>query len=270
MMTGLVQRVAIKLGLMRRPPPPQPAVFDSGWYCAQRPGAPDKPWEHYATAGWREGLSPSPLFDAARYLRLYPDVLTAGQEPLWHYLTLGWREDRSPHSLFDPAWYGQQRRFDVDPLTDYLAEGWRSGCSPHKLFHVAHYRTRRVGPPGRADLVDYLCDGWRQGFDPHPYFSLAHYTAQVASAGDPLTDYVDAGYRSHSPHPDFDPVFYRERYLLSYLDPPDPLADFVTTGWVLDRAPSADAPADWRDTALRLLGPLSSDQSGSRASSPTA
>lgn len=269
-MTSLVHRVAIKLGLMRRPPPPQPSVFDPAWYSAQLDDKPGNPWEHYARAGWREGLSPSPLFDAVRYLRLYPDVRSAGEEPFRHYLTLGWREDRSPHPLFDAIWYGRQRRFDIDPLTDYLTEGWREGCSPHKLFHVAHYRAQRGGAPERADLVEYLSDGWRQGFDPHPYFSLAHYAKQVSDVGDPLTHYVEGGYRVHAPHPDVDPAFYRGRYLLSYLDPPDPLADFVTTGWVFDRAPRADAPADWRDKAFRLLGPVAFDQSGRRDSSPTA
>jgi hypothetical protein len=266
-----LRRVAVRLGLMRRPPPPQPAVFDAAWYRAQLPGTdvtPQKAWQHYSWHGWRQGLSPSPIFDTVRYLRLYADIRDAGTEPLWHYLTLGWREDRSPHALFDPAWYAQQRRPDSDPLTDYLTQGWEAGCSPHPLFHVAHYRARRGGVPDRCDLIDYLTTGWRAGFDPHPWFSIEHYrqTAALGPDVEPLLHHVESGFRSAaSPHPDFDPAYYRARYLLSHREPPDPLADFVTTGWILGRQPCANAPADWRSEAFRVLGPQ-----GSLASSPTA
>lgn len=270
----LARRIAVRIGLMQRPPPPQPAAFDAAWYCAQLPESEDArptPWAHYASAGWRRGLSPSPLFDTARYLRLYPDVARTATEPLWHYLTLGWREGRSPHALFDADWYGLQRSSTIDPLTDYLTAGWKTGCSPHPLFHVRHYRARRGGAPGRCDLADYLGGGWRAGFDPHPYFSIAHYRGsgeRLDADVEPLTHYAQSGYREgRTPHPGFDPPFYRAQYLLSYRDPPDPLADFATTGWVLDRKPRADAADGWRAEAFRLLGPPSR-QSGSLASSP--
>jgi hypothetical protein len=36
--------------------------------------------------GWREGRSPSPLFDVQAYLAAYPGVRATNQEPLAHFL----------------------------------------------------------------------------------------------------------------------------------------------------------------------------------------
>jgi hypothetical protein len=255
---------------MRRLPPSQPAIFDAAWYLGQTSDADARraPWRHYWETGWRQGLSPLPLFDAPRYLRLYPDIAAAGQEPLSHYLTVGWREQRSPHALFDFAWYARQRVTALDPLTDYLTQGWLAGCSPHPLFHVAHYRSLR-GRPAMADAVDYVVAGAKVGLEPHPWFSTRYYSTQAALAAEvePLTHYIEQGCRSDAaPHPDFDPRHYRARYLLRHADPPNPLIDFVTFGWVLERSPRADPPAAWRTRAQILLGP----QPGNSASSPTA
>ncbi len=65
---------------------------------------------------------------------------------------------------------------------------------------------------------------------------------------------MDEGYRSAGwTHSDFDAAFYRATYLATRRDPPDPLADFVTSGWILERRPRADAPPDWRATAFERL-----------------
>ena len=58
-----------------------------------------EPLEHYCKQGWRKGLSPSPFFDSAWYLRAYQDVADAEMEPLTHYLQHGIRECRFPRSI---------------------------------------------------------------------------------------------------------------------------------------------------------------------------
>ncbi|MCC6920772.1 MAG: hypothetical protein IT548_16360 [Alphaproteobacteria bacterium] len=253
----LIRRLARRLGLAKRLPP-QPAAFDSVWYRRQA-GRTANPWHHYLATGWRAGFAPSPLFDSQRYLRLYPDVARAGIEPLTHYLTDGWREGRSPHALFDAAWYAAQRAaIRIDPLTDYLREGWQAGCSPHPLIDVAFLRSQDKVAPTRSDLEAYLDVGWQAGRDPHPYFSLAHYRQSnpdlCPPEVEPLSHYAGGAYRNAvSTHPDFDAAFYRRTYLSTRRDPPDPLADFVVSGWILERRPRADAPPDWRETVFARL-----------------
>jgi glycosyltransferase involved in cell wall biosynthesis len=48
------------------------------------------------------GLKPGEWFDAAYYLRTYPDVARSGIHPLAHYLLFGMRERRRPRPLLPP------------------------------------------------------------------------------------------------------------------------------------------------------------------------
>ena len=48
-----------------------------------------------ASAGWREGRDPSPVFDTSAYLAANPDIAAAGLDPLDHYLRFGVYEGRS-------------------------------------------------------------------------------------------------------------------------------------------------------------------------------
>jgi glycosyltransferase involved in cell wall biosynthesis len=59
-------------------------------------------FEHYATIGWRRGLSPSDRFSVPKYLSAYRDVADSQQDPLYHYLARGRREQREAFALFDP------------------------------------------------------------------------------------------------------------------------------------------------------------------------
>jgi glycosyltransferase involved in cell wall biosynthesis len=63
---------------------------------------------HLLTSDLRDAeafIKTSGLFDAAWYLRTYPDVAAAGVEPLVHYLTEGGREQRNPSLAFDTSAY---------------------------------------------------------------------------------------------------------------------------------------------------------------------
>jgi hypothetical protein len=50
----------------------------------------------FCLRGWRQGLSPGPLFDTMWYLSTYPDVYASGMNPATHFLFFGWREGRKP------------------------------------------------------------------------------------------------------------------------------------------------------------------------------
>ena len=51
---------------------------------------------HYITEGAREGLRPSPVFDAQFYVETYADVQAADVDPFQHYVLSGRAEGRYP------------------------------------------------------------------------------------------------------------------------------------------------------------------------------
>ena len=77
-------------------------LFDVAWY--RRTYAADRPLAHYLQHRFGP-FSPVPEFDAAFYLRAYPDVGEAGLDPFQHYLHLGFREFRLPYEGFAPRLY---------------------------------------------------------------------------------------------------------------------------------------------------------------------
>ncbi len=59
-------------------------------------------FEHYATVGWKRGLSPSDRFTVQRYLAAYQDVAIQQVDPLYHFLVRGHRERRKAFALVEP------------------------------------------------------------------------------------------------------------------------------------------------------------------------
>lgn len=158
-------------------------LFDAGHYLAQSGPLPDgdDPLAHYLREGWREGLSPHPVFDPAWYLRQAPDA--ADGPPLVHYLETGWRAGASPHPLFDPAWYLAQypdvAEAGEEPLTHFLREGGQAGRNPGPWFDTAHYVEARGGlPPDVNPLQDYLQGGAWAVAESRPGFPSAAYLAR--------------------------------------------------------------------------------------------
>lgn len=78
-----------------------------------------------------EEVRKSGLFDAAYYLRTYPDVAARNIDPLVHYLEEGGRAGRNPHPDFDGAFYLEQCRQRGEqpnnPLLHYLRVGAARG-----------------------------------------------------------------------------------------------------------------------------------------------
>jgi glycosyltransferase involved in cell wall biosynthesis len=78
-------------------------------------------------------LRSSDLFDAAWYLRQYPDVAAAGEDPVDHYFHHGAREGRDPGPRFSTLWYlahyTDVAAAGVNPLIHYLEHGALEGRS---------------------------------------------------------------------------------------------------------------------------------------------
>lgn len=164
-------------------------------------------------------------FDAAFYLRAYPDVRSAGLDPLQHYLSSGWRESRDPAPDFDTVFYRMAvsggTHPDLCPLVHYnrfgAAQGAprtraemlsRGGYTPPAEdliaalpdlathFDAALYADRypAVVGEGQTALQHYLTEGWRAGFSPSATFDGAFYreTFQAGDASDicPLVHYL--------------------------------------------------------------------------------
>ncbi len=83
----------------------------------------------------KQTIAASELFDAAWYLRSYPDVATAGWDPALHYALFGAAERRNPSELFDARWYldhnGDVAASGINPLWHYLHFGRLEGRLAH-------------------------------------------------------------------------------------------------------------------------------------------
>jgi glycosyltransferase involved in cell wall biosynthesis len=103
------------------------------------------PVAHYLEYGWREGVSPHPLFDEAYYARWN----SPGGPGLAHYLSEGERAGAWPNPAFDPDWYSKAAGRDGPhgALQHYVRFGAASRTTPHPLVNPLAF-----GRGGRAAL----------------------------------------------------------------------------------------------------------------------
>lgn len=223
------------------------ALFSSTWYLKQvhLTGRDiSDPFKHYMEIGWKQNLSPHPLFDGLRYLYTYEDVAAAGKNPLIHFLRFGARENRTPHALFDASHYRKQlkRLRPRNLLLHYLQFGATNKLSPHPLFDAEWYLTEYpdVAAQGCNPLCHYIESGASEGRSPHPLFDTGYYNAtnpDVVRAGlNPLLHYVSSGWKEdRCPHPFFDTKWYRKLSKLDHTH--DPLLHFLQKGDTLNVSP---------------------------------
>jgi hypothetical protein len=73
-------------------------AFDPAFYLAANPDVAQAGmdgFEHYWTAGWREGRDPTPEFSTRDYLEANPDVSASGVHPFAHWVLAGRAEGRT-------------------------------------------------------------------------------------------------------------------------------------------------------------------------------
>jgi glycosyltransferase involved in cell wall biosynthesis len=137
----------------RRPPavdvqaepkhPSAPPIFDAAYYLQVNPDLREKkidPWVHYCQQGFREKRNPHPLFDLKYYCQRY---LRNGsnQDPLQHYLQ---NDDplRKTHPLFDAPFYASQiglKVLDKTLLEHFVTTAIEFHKSPSPFFDSAAY-----------------------------------------------------------------------------------------------------------------------------------
>ena len=175
-----------------------------------------------ATVADLHALQRSGLFDGNWFLDRNPDLAAPGTDPLRHFHRWGWKENRWPNAYFEPFWYLAQNRDvrerGIDPLLHYALYGEAEGRRPIAYFDPNWYRDAYGIPIGTLCLAHFLEHRTGGSFSPIPEFDAAYYVARypdVAEAGmDPFEHYLVRGAsEDREPSREFDPEFYRSRYL---------------------------------------------------------
>ena len=227
------------------------SAFDAEWYSDHYPDvvlSGFDPAFHFLCVGWQEKRQPSRgtqfRFDLQDYLVVHPHVVDQGVHPVAHYLAFGINKRPTPEKEVTlengPLMPGAVVTPPSGPAKELQIEADLTRNSP--LFDPQWYVDRY--PEAVADGFDprrhFLLHS-AQGYDPSPYFSSNWYltnSPDVRSAGvNPLVHYLRYGYREgRSPHPSFDVVWYRRRYLAESPDV-EPAAHFLTLGQKLAHRP---------------------------------
>ena len=193
------------------------------------------PLLHYALAGWRDGVSPCPLFCPDYYRRLRG---LAGGDPLLDFVREGAPAD--PHPLFDVAFYRVRHlggEAGVNPLAHYLESGGRARLDPSPLFDTRRFLDAfGLGEETDVALETFVLTPDYYGFPVSPVFDADLYRYQVEiELGQKLTTppyahYLARGFRDETLLPNllFDPVFYREHNGLELAEPA--LAHYLREG----------------------------------------
>ena len=199
----------------------------------------------------------SGLFDAAWYIKTYPDVakFKGGDAPA-HYLLHGAAEGRSPGPLFDEKWYAHKNAdvaaVGIDGLTHYIKFGASEGRDPLPLFDSGWYCNQssdmnwsKVDP-----LTHYMRLGYRLGLSPSPLFNVDWYNEQApdlaASGLDPISHYYKMNTReTRSPNPFFDTRWYLRHNKDAAAAAEDPFSHYLINGARGGASPSAFFDAQW-------------------------
>jgi hypothetical protein len=120
-------------------------------------------------------------FDAASYLRAYPDVAAAGVDPLEHFISHGWREGRNPNNDFDVVYYlttyPDVAAAGINPLLHYIYAGSTEGRKiKHPTSPWRNALNRAESPRSRAQH-------WSSGADNSPPLPLSKISALLDMIG---------------------------------------------------------------------------------------
>jgi hypothetical protein len=138
-------------------------------------------------------LRDSRIFDAAWYLRTYPDIEASGVDPAEHYYWHGAAEGRDPGPYFVTAFY----------LASQVGASQAGGSQNGASQFAPASQTADVGNP----VLHYLSHGARERRDPCPDFNTGFYldaNPDVAESGwNPLEHYLATGLaEGRRAHPD--------------------------------------------------------------------
>lgn len=196
------------------------SLFDEDYYTHQLDDySIEDPLSHFMNKGWRDLLSPSPLFDTKYYLSNNQDVAIAGVNPLRHYVRSGDKENRNPHPLFSVKLYRQQYRDSIQSketsLGHFIRVGWEKKFNPSPAFLTQWYCDKYLDNKQETinPLVHYCTIGFKQNNKPNPLFDTLWYLKQNpdvrSSQINPLAHYLTSGAKqARKPSPLFFSDYY--------------------------------------------------------------
>jgi hypothetical protein len=202
----------------------------------------------------REALCATGLFDGAWYLRRYPDVAAAGQDPVMHYIMHGFREDRAPNLYFDPASYRLVASLSVadNPLLHYAQMGEAAGLPPGPHFDPLWYRV--AYRPEGSPLGDFLRRRFHRTVAPCArLWSVLGADAPAEPGTDPFEGFITAALHASATLDHHllraSGLFESNFYALHSADVleagVDPLDHYCKFGWREGRQPSFYFNAAW-------------------------
>lgn len=177
--------------------------FDRAYYVAAYRDVADAgvdPLDHYLDTGWRELRNPTGWFDTGHYLRTYADVREAGLNPFWHYLVIGRSEDREtqarPKADKTPVSPQAPKNPDRTPVAAaHSAEAALVATEFSADYYLSSYTD--VAASGIDPLSHFMEAGWREGRNPNRSFDTAYYlqaSEDVRAANvNPFWHYLAAG-----------------------------------------------------------------------------
>jgi hypothetical protein len=218
--------------------PAAPPTTDISGY-----GPPDQLIERFHRPEYRQVWT---ALDPEFYLASYPDV--RGFDPVAHYLEVGWREGRDPNPWFSTRAYLEAKPqlgpLGINPLVDYLRGGMDAPPSPRAA------PVQAAASAAAAYSFDELRAVVEPAFDRDYYLDL--YGDIAASGADPLTHYLESGWREGR---DPSPAFSTRHYLEAYPEVADaginPLHHFLTVGRAAGYRPRPHL--GWRYDTLEKL-----------------
>ncbi|WP_439885221.1 rhamnan synthesis F family protein [Pseudomonas syringae] len=170
-------------------------------------------------------------FSASDYLRLNPDVASAGLDATHHYLEFGQAEGRMytdsrtekeyliSTGIFDPEFYLKQypdvTEAGIDPYEHFLNSGCAEGRWASVFFRSDWYMERYPSAKRHAknSLFHYVEIGSKLGYEPNPFFESAYYLQKYRKQLDgkePLAHFIKYGAEGFNPSPRFDARAYVE------------------------------------------------------------
>lgn len=174
-----------------------------------------------------ETIKFSGLFDekwySQKYLNGKPD------DPIKHYIDIGFKNNCNPSPQFDSAWYLEKnvdvKKAGVIPLLHYIKHGRKEGRLPNPSFNI-------------EDVDEYSVILHSGLFDEEwfsNYYSIDRYSVNLVKYY--FDDYLNYGL---NPSPDFDSMWYLEKYGDVKRSGMNPFAHYIKYGKKEGRKPKWD------------------------------
>lgn len=166
----------------------------------------------------------SHLFDETWYSQKYlngkPD------DPIKHYINIGCKNNYNPSPQFDTAWYLEKnddvRKKGINPLVHYIKSGRKEKRLPNPSFDI-------------KKVDDYTAILYSGLFDEEwfsEYYSINDPSVDLVMYY--LNDYLNYGL---NPSPDFDSIWYLEKYDDVKKSGMNPFAHYIKNGKKEGRKP---------------------------------